>query len=301
MARDWASVFNTWAQPVSTTEGEKCERAERMIRNAIAASEKLKQRSIRVFPQGSYRNDTNVRQDSDVDICVCCTDVIIPDYTLTPDLNNAALGYTDSSYTQAQFKNEVGEALTSYFGADGVTRGDKAFDVHANTVRVDADVVPTFEHRLFYRNADRSVAYHAGTNIKADSGKRILNFPQQHYDGGCAKNVATDLAFKRVVRIMKRLRNEMAENGIAAATPIPSFLVECLVWNVPHHLLKHDSFYKDVQESLRYMYHQLKDPGPSEGWLEVNCMKLLFHTTQPWTREQALAFVLAAWTYVGFE
>jgi hypothetical protein len=36
-------------------------------------------------------------------------------------------------------------------------------------------------------------------------------------------------------------------------------------------------------------------------WLEVNDVKYLFHSTQPWTKEQAHAFVSAAWDYVGFD
>jgi hypothetical protein len=57
MARDWAATFDSWSKPVSDTENEKCERAERMIRDAIARSDALKRRSIRVFTQGSYRNE----------------------------------------------------------------------------------------------------------------------------------------------------------------------------------------------------------------------------------------------------
>jgi hypothetical protein len=40
----------------------------------------------------------------------------------------------------------VQAALVRKFGLAGVHRGDKAFDIHANTYRVDADVVATFAH-----------------------------------------------------------------------------------------------------------------------------------------------------------
>jgi len=301
MGRDWLSVFNTWAQPLSATEAEKCERAERMIRNAIDASTKLEARTIRVFPQGSYRNDTNVRQDSDVDICVCCTDVFVTDFTHAPGITKSQVGVVDSAYTAAQFRNEVGEALIAYFGRAGISRGDKAFDIHENTVRVDADVVAPLEHRLYYREADGTIKFHRGTNIFADSGAQIINFPDQHYNGGVAKNRTTNLAFKRVVRIVKRLRNEMTEQGVAAAKPIASFLVECLVWNTPNEHLANDTFYADVRATLVYLYNQLKDPGPADHWLEVNGIKRLFYPSQPWTREQARDFVVAAWQHIGFD
>ncbi|HSC67792.1 MAG TPA: hypothetical protein VLC79_08890, partial [Cellvibrio sp.] len=72
--RDWESVFLTWAKGPSDTEQARAENAERQIREAIHASEKLKNRDIRVFTQGSYRNRVNVRQSSDVDIGVLCFD-----------------------------------------------------------------------------------------------------------------------------------------------------------------------------------------------------------------------------------
>lgn len=49
MNRDWESVFMTWAQGPSATEQERAENAERQIREAIRASEKLKNRNIKVF------------------------------------------------------------------------------------------------------------------------------------------------------------------------------------------------------------------------------------------------------------
>jgi hypothetical protein len=47
--------------------------------------------------------------------------------------------------------------------------------------------------------------------------RRITNFPRQHYDAGCAKNDRTGRRYKRVVRILKRLRNHMADNPAAPA------------------------------------------------------------------------------------
>ncbi len=80
MARDWESTFRSWASPPGKTEQERCENAIRAIKNAITRSPQLNQRDIKVFTHGSYRNNTNVRQDSDVDIGILCTDTFFYEY-----------------------------------------------------------------------------------------------------------------------------------------------------------------------------------------------------------------------------
>ncbi len=65
---DWEDVFRGWAKPPGASEREHYENAETAVRNAIAKSEKLDHRNIKLFIQGSYRNNTNVRKDSDVDV-----------------------------------------------------------------------------------------------------------------------------------------------------------------------------------------------------------------------------------------
>jgi hypothetical protein len=105
--RNWEDVFCTWGGAPSATEREKCENAERAVRKAIDASKKLSGKTIEVFAQGSYANRTNVRQDSDVDICVLCKDAFFPDYSLSQGLSGAALGFGDGQYPYADFKNDV--------------------------------------------------------------------------------------------------------------------------------------------------------------------------------------------------
>src|SRR4030042_5862937 len=74
MPRDWEAQFRELAKPPGKTEQDRCDNAESAVRNAIKASDKLRVRSVSIFTQGSYRNNTNVRKDSDVDIGILCTD-----------------------------------------------------------------------------------------------------------------------------------------------------------------------------------------------------------------------------------
>lgn len=297
--RDWEAVFTTWSQGPGVTEQEKCENAERAVRKAIAASDALARRNVDVFAQGSYANRTNVRQDSDVDVCVRLNEPFFSD--LPSGVTKKDVGLVDSDYTYAQFKNDVEGALRSYFGSAAVTRGKKAFDVHANTYRVDADVVPTLVHRRYVRSDDGTFYYHVGTELRPDNGGSIINWPKQNYDNGVVKNNDTQRRFKRVVRILKRLRNEMADARIAAAVAAPSFLIECLVWNVPNDYLTQNTYRSTVRSALAHLFNSTLDDNSCNEWGEVNELKYLFRGGQPWTRQSAHDFVSAAWEYVGLK
>lgn len=297
--RDWEATFQSWGQPPSQTERDKCENAERGIRSAIAASDELAEHSIEVRAQGSYKNRTNVRQSSDVDICVLCTDVMFTDRP--PGVTLEDVGLVPSNYTYQRFKNDVGKALTDHFGDPHVNRGDKAFDVHANTYRVDADVVACFQHRRFEKFANGSIGRHDGTELWTDSMRRIINWPRQNYDNGVVKNGETQRRFKAVVRILKRLRNEMDAKGIAEAGPACSFLIECLVYNVPDNLFATDTLTIDVRNSLAHLWNETRWDTHCDDWWEINELKYLFNNGQPWSRWQANSFLQTAWDYIGFE
>jgi hypothetical protein len=301
MARDWEAGLRSWASPPSAAEQSKCENAERMTREAVRASRALTGRRIEIFTQGSYRNNTNVRLDSDVDICVRCMDVVFDDYSLSGGLSRFDTGITPATYTYPEFKHELGEALIARFGAGGVTRGNKAFDVHANTYRLDADVVPTFEHRRYSRQTNGSIDYLSGTELRPDNGPGIINWPHQHAENGITKNKATGGRFKVMVRALKRLRNEMDELGYAVATPIPSYLVECLVWNAPNEAFGHPQYLSDMRWILAHLFNNTREHDACAEWGEVNELKYLFRPSQPWSREQAHAFVSTAWDYIGFQ
>jgi hypothetical protein len=294
--RDWENTFQSWGKPPGETETTKCEHAETAIRKAIQASDALANRSVEVFAQGSYRNRTNVRQDSDVDICVLCRDAFY--FDLPDGKRREQFGLTtEGNYSYHTYKNDVEAALRSYFGSSGVTRGNKAFDIHENTYRVDADAVPAFEYRLY----DQPSSYREGTRFFPDNGGSVTNWPTQNYENGVTKNDATGRRFKAVVRIMKRLRNEMADEGIGVATPIPSFLIECIVWNVPNEGFGHDTYAADVRYTIAHLWTQTQSADTCREWSEINKVKYLFHPTQPWTVGQVHAFLDGAWQYVGFK
>ena len=292
----WEEQFRDWAKPPGITERNRMDNAEKAIKNAIKASHDLRSRDIRVFAQGSYRNNTNVRQDSDVDIAVVCQDVFFPVYP--SGMTKEDFGNYDSKYYYATFKNEVGKALEDYFGSSAVTKGNKAFDLHETSYHVDADIAPFFEHRRYHRNG----GYLAGVELRPDNdtSRKVINWPDQHYENGVTKNLATGRRFKAVVRILKSLVNEMAEAEIQIAHRIPGFLIECLVWNVPNNYFNHPSYMQDVRGGLAYLITNTQSEDRCNEWGEVSELKYLFRSTQKWTRSDANLFLYAVWDYIGF-
>lgn len=301
--RNWESTFIQWASPPAKTEQDRCENGVRAIRNAIAESDKLRARSIKVFSQGSYRNRVNVRKESDVDIGVLCYDSFTVSYP--PGTSDMTFGNIPATYTYAQFKNELEEALVAYFGRASTRRGNKAFDIRENSRRVDADVVPFCEHRDYHESGN----YRAGVALISDSGLRTVNYPErllsywpqteQRYENAVAKNDQTHRRFKGVVRILKSLRNEMDDGDFTSAKPIPGFLLECMVWNAPNACFGHSTWDGDMQSVMLHLWSNTKDGNTCKDWREVDDIKYLFHVSQPWTQEQAHTFINDAWNHIG--
>lgn len=303
MNKDWEAIFRTWSKPPSETEGERSDNAERMIRDAIKADQTLSKKTIEVFPQGSYRHNTNVKQDSDVDICIRFMDTFNYELPTEPPNNPEYFGITPSKYTQSEFKDVVEIALVNKFGRKGVHRGNKAFDIHENSYRIAADAVACFEHRRYTGKFDAlgNPEYLSGIQLAPDSGGSIINWPHQNYENGVWKNKQTSNRFKFIIRVLKRLRNDMQENKIASAHNIESFLIESIVWNVPKEGFVSEEFLANVRYVLAHTWNETRIDESCSEWGEVNELKYLFRLAQSWTRERANKFLDAAWNYIGFE
>ncbi len=304
MTQDWEGTFSTWAQPPAKTEAQRSENAIRGIRSAISHSAKLNQRKLMVFAQGSYRNRVNVRNDSDVDVGVMLYEYFLSE--IPEGKTKADFGIRDVDYPFSQFKNELEEALVNYFGRVAVKRGNKAFNIRENTYHVEADVVPLFEFRRYWEHGD----YRAGVALLTDKeGRKIENYPERlvdywpptplHYENGVSKNNNTSRHFKGIVRILKKMRIEMEDAGLSSVKDIPGYLLECMTWNVPNTCFAGPTWDARVQAVLRHLWINTNDATKCKSWCEVDAIKYLFHSAQPWTREDAHSFINEAWTFVG--
>src|ERR1700733_2970400 len=98
--------INRWANPPSDTEDARCENAVKQITEALRAHFGNK---ITIVRQGSHRNRTSIRLDSDIDIAVVHEDSYFPDTTWMSESDKTIYQKyrTPASYSYSQFKADV--------------------------------------------------------------------------------------------------------------------------------------------------------------------------------------------------
>lgn len=293
------------AAPLSSTEDEQCKNAIRMVRDALKGigytddnadikplypdtySYSLQLRTsdnmrfIKLFVQGSYANNTNVRGQSDVDVAVIQEGIFNTEYRKDSSVqSDLDYGFIASSYTAHEFKNDVQKCLQTKFGND-VERKNKSIKVHGNTYRKDADAVPCIRYKD-YRNdyhKDKS-NYIGGIVIYPDNGGKIINYPEQHIENGRKKNVDTGYQYKKMVRIIKGMRSLMSQvDGgyrFPASTKVSSFLLESTLWNIYDswylvHCLGHSKI-SAFDQLMEYLYAHTSD---FKSYKEANGIKPL--------------------------
>ena len=228
--------LQTWSNIGAVT---KSINAHESVRTALLSdSSPIKGRKMDFYLQGSYKNHTNVRGDSDVDVVIQLQDVFYRDISrLNPEQQALYLKtYTNGNYDYWNFRADVLKALTDYYGVTKVRAGNKSFKLAGDTNRVDADVVPCFEYRRYKRfQSLESQDYEEGMLFFTQSEKwQIINYPKQHYTNGCKKSDQTSGLFKATVRMLKNARLKLVENRMIAEGFAPSYFIECLTYNVPN-------------------------------------------------------------------
>ena len=285
------------ASPISQTEEEKCKNAIRMVRDALKQLDytdddkdisyevtdtfsftlEMRKRNsdvrIKLLVQGSYANRTNIRSESDVDIAVILESTFHPNYRSGVSGNN--YGFSKATFNVTSLKDDVEKALKQYYGYSGVERHDKSIKVIGNTYRVDADVVPAYRYRDYVNDYSFDENnYVGGIMIKPDRGGSIINYPEQHIRNGIEKNKRTAYRFKKLVRVIKSMREELKSAGYSVPSEISSFGLESLLWNVSDSAFnKHSSLMVGFDEILDWLVDNIDNFSSFD---EANGIKPLF-------------------------
>lgn len=302
MAKYTDATLDAWRKPPSETEEQKISNAIAMIKDAINAHEKLKTMDIEFIVQGSYGNNTNIKLDSDIDICAMLKDTFYTEYRDGATDANYGLGEGTNSFDD--YRKHIIEALEKKFGKENVKPGSKAIYIESNSYRVHSDVVPAFQYRNYrYETKNDSEDYIEGIKFfPSGSLSSFVNYPKIHVKNGIAKNDKTQRRFKRTVRLYKRIRNKMIEDKIPVSGNIRSFLIESLLWNVPNNIFNDYSSWNDIlRNTIVSLYNSTKTDEECKEWGEVSEYFYLFHSGRKWNRVETNTFLIQMWNYLEYE
>lgn len=295
MSQSIEQKLNGWTGPSSATEQDKQDRTVRMIREAISGHDAFKGVKLGVYTKGSYPNNTNVRSDSDVDVAIEYTEAVYSDEE-SAGLKPTNLGAYQGIWTPSKLRIELGSALEVKFPRQVDTSGTTAIRVNSSSARVDADLVPCFTYKYYFTSGQVNV----GTKTFRTSGNPITNYPAQQLAQGRTKNTATKSFYKQAVRILKRVENAMVADDVH--TEVPSYFIECLLFNCPNDLFGRTTWTDTIKALLFHIWDSLEGDEPvatESRWVEANHCKWLFHSAQKWSRQDGRAFAKAAWNYLG--
>lgn len=289
-------ALQSWIKPLSATEETRVENTIGMIKDAIERSGLSSKYEYEIFAQGSYANNTNVKKNSDIDICIMVKSLFYCEYV--DGLSDLDYNYSSSSTNANVFKNEVLKALISKFGAESVSIGNKCININSNSYHVNADVVPCFQYRNYrYIGSRSSEKFVEGIKFFTSNGNyEVINYPKVHIQNGISKNKSTHYKYKYLVRIMKHIKNEMQELGLTNER-ISSYLIECLVWNIPEQMFFNSNSYTGLlQQALYYIVSQV-----NLNWVEVSGMYYLFRSEQKWNLQDTKTFLVRMIEFLDYK
>lgn len=248
MAVQKSNIPDAWGKR-ETAANESSKTARKRIkrdlnRDRSALVQHTDVNAFTVYTQGSYKNYTNTRGSSDLDLIVQLRSPWMRDLSELSDADreryhentvSADYGYEDG------FRGSVVQALRQFYQEstlkDPVTNSGKAIEISGqhNPLPIDVDVVAAQEYRIYHsypKNEDPE--YTEGMKFKPRNGTEWwVNFPKKHVNNSDTKHSN----FRETVRMFKNARDYYNDNNIFSLDA-PSYYIECLLYNVPDDVLK---------------------------------------------------------------
>ena len=133
-----------------------------------------------VYLQGSYKNSTNIRGDSDVDVVAQLNSTF---YSNLSEDQKRTLGITPASYGWSNFRADILKALKNYYGQNEIIEGNKTLKLKAGNGRLPADIVVCSQYRK-YRTVNDDDYIGGMCFWTKNEDRRIVNYSKVHYDNG---------------------------------------------------------------------------------------------------------------------
>ncbi|GAA2496857.1 nucleotidyltransferase domain-containing protein [Winogradskya humida] len=201
--------------------------AQGVLDDALRRSPLLAARPYEIFAQGSRVNGTYLEQSSDIDLVLMLT---------APASSHDWEGFRDDVL------GALGETYTVRMGRRCLNVDDQG-SLFGEMV----DILVATEHR--FSPVPGAEFYEQGVFFRDVEGRPIVNYPKQHRRNGDEKDLRTGGRFKQVVRAAKRARK-------LAGDDTPSYLIECLLFNVPDAVYRTSTAYRGAFDWLSRCYHE---------------------------------------------
>jgi hypothetical protein len=275
------SQLETWSHQGAVTTAKQTHES---VREALEAYDWPSEVQYEVYLQGSYKNDTNIRGDSDVDIVVQLKSTFRSN--LSEDWKRH-FGFTSATYGWEEFKSDTLKALQNYYGCSNVIEGKKALKV--TTPYLSADVVVCIQYRKYPDRPRSERDFVEGMTFWVPSENRwVINYPKLHYKNGVRKNQDTNERYKPTVRMFKNARTYLVNRGDIPADLAPSYFLECLLYNVPD-----DKFGSDCQSTFCDVIIWLWEADFSQFVCQNEQLRLFGNSPEQWSEDKARRFLEA--------
>lgn len=272
--------LKTWSNQASTA---------RSAETYASVQQALKQLTdppgYETFLQGSYRNATNIRADSDVDVVASMTTTFRRNIDRLTDVEKQRYHgfYSPGAHSYDDWRRNVLRALRSYYGTGRVHDGRKAIRIDGSGGRLDADVLPAMAYRHFTSFESGPGKYIEGIVFEDHvDGRSIVNWPKQHINNGATKNAATSDRYKPYVRMFKNARNAAADRGVINRDRVPSYFLEGLLYNASN-----TSYRPGFQQGYADIIVELGKAEFGNLWCQNEIVRLFGPTPEQWNEEDA--------------
>ncbi len=281
------SQLNTWTNQGSVTNSAS---THNVLRNALARHNWSKEMSYDDYLQGSYANTTNIRGESDVDIVIECTSIFF--HSIENVADKQFLGFIPGSHSFDDFRNEVIDALVSYYGSDYVdpsgANSIKVLPSETNN-RLYADVVVCASYKYYI---ERQIRAEGITFWNRKTNQQITNYPKLHKANGANKNSNAYYNYKKTVRMFKNARRYMIDGDAELRKKFPSYFVESLFYNVPDNKFYGSSWQQIFCSVLTYLIEAFEQDNTDDFTTPSEMHYLIGNHQVQWSKENAQEFVM---------
>lgn len=280
------SQLDTWTNQGSITNSAS---THTVLRNALSRNTWSKEMCYDDYLQGSYANTTNIRGESDVDIVIESTSIFY--HNIDNPTDEQTLGFYPGSHNLDDFRNEVIDALVSYYGSSYVDTSSansiKILPSETNN-RLYADVVVCASYRYYY---ERQLRAEGITFWNRKNYNQIINYPKLHKDNGATKNSNASYNYKKAVRMFKNARRYIINGDEELRKKFPSYFVESLFYNVPNGKFYGSSWRQIFINILVYLMEAFEKDTVEKFVTPSEMHYLIGNHSVQWSKENAQEFI----------